>query len=113
MSFYIGFADEIVKLAGDGPLGLSKEDVLEFVKKNPGVARAGAEGFGEGAVKGVSKEVGPSAKGAVVGGLAGKAFFGRGALGALAGLGVVHRDKLISAAKKAKEKAEEAIRSKS
>jgi hypothetical protein len=107
MSFFYGFGDELVKLS----FKMSKEEVLDFVKKNPEVARAGAKGFGEGAGGEVVRKAGPSVAGAAVGGLAGKTLFRRGALGALAGLGIVHRKKLLAAAKKAKEKAEE-LRSK-
>ena len=109
MSFFHGFGDELMKLAS------IEDKVLGMVRDDPNLGKALAsgagEGFGRGAGEKIVEKAGPSVAGAAVGGLAGKAFFRRGALGALAGLGVVHRKKLLAAAKKAKEKAEE-LRSK-
>lgn len=107
MRFFLGFTDELVKLS-------SLEDkAIEFMKKNPelakGVARSAGEGAAHGAVGKAIEDIAPTAAGAGIGGLAGKAFLRRGALGALIGLGVVHRKKLLAAAKKAKEKAEDTI----
>ncbi|MHC4644906.1 MAG: hypothetical protein ACYTBJ_05360 [Planctomycetota bacterium] len=109
MSFFYGFADEIVKLAEND----TADKVLKWVGRNPGTAKVIAGPAAEGAARGVVKETvdkaGPSALGAATGGLAGKAIFRRGALGALAGLGYVHRKKLLAAAKGAKDSAEEAL----
>jgi len=95
MSFFLGFGDELVKVGFGASL-----------------AQKGGEAAGRGAVMEADKKYGKSIMGAGLGALVGKAFLGKGALGALGGLGVVHREKLLAAAKKAKEKAEEAVRSK-
>lgn len=103
MSFFYGFADELVKLSFSlSDIGLSASDVKGMARP---VAKEHGRGVGKGAIEEAAKKVGPSIAGAAVGGLAGKALLRRGALGALLGLGVVHRKKL-------KESAQEAMRSK-
>lgn len=99
--FHLGFADELIKVA------LGQEALAAMLA--PGLAREAGGSAGREAVREAVKKVKPYKKeiaGAGVGALAGRALMGkgRGALGALLGLGVARHKDVRKAVGKTKDK---------